>query len=119
MSDKDDCISRQMAIDEVCKMMRECFGADEEELDAIEVTLNELPAVQPERKRGEWIPVTYRYVPVKDGSLNTKIVWMEATEPDDIEGMKCSVCGTVFDFSEARNWCSECGADMRGIKEHE
>lgn len=79
--------------------------------------VNMQPTVQPERKRGEWIPVTYRYVPVKDGSLNTKIIWIDATEPDDIEGMKCSECGTVFDFTEARNWCSECGADMR--KENE
>lgn len=44
----DDLISRQAAIDDVCKMMYECFGADDEELDAIEVTLRELPAVQPD-----------------------------------------------------------------------
>ena len=74
----------------------------------------EAPTIEPERKRGKWIPTTYRYVPLKDGSLNTKMIWIDATEPDDIEGMKCSECGTVFDFTEARNWCSECGADMRG-----
>ena len=43
-----DCISRKAAIDEVSKMMHECFGADAEELDAIEVTLHELPTAQPE-----------------------------------------------------------------------
>ena len=43
-----DAVSRQQAIDEVCKMMYECFGADEEELDAIKVTLHELPSAQPE-----------------------------------------------------------------------
>lgn len=73
-----------------------------------------LMSLKAERKRGRWIPVTYRYVPTKDGFLNTKIVWIDATEPDDIEGVKCSECGTVFDFTEARNWCSECGAYMRG-----
>ena len=41
-----DLIDRQEAINEVCRMMHECFGADEEELDAIEVTLHELHPTQ-------------------------------------------------------------------------
>jgi len=70
-----------------------------------------------EVKRGEWIPVTYRYE-FKDKEFpNTKIVWMDATEPDDIEGLKCSECGTIYDFTEARNWCSECGAKMTEEKD--
>ena len=127
----DDLISRREtidALDVLCQEhryripgKRETYSqyneAWQDALDRAEVAIGNLPAVQPERKRGEWIPVTYRYVPVKDGSLNTKIIWIDAIEPDDIEGMKCSECGTVFDFTEARNWCSECGADMR--KENE
>ena len=46
MSDRTDIISRQEAIEEVCKVMKECFSADDEELDAIEVTINELLSVQ-------------------------------------------------------------------------
>lgn len=94
-----DLISRQAAIDEVCKMMRECFGADEEKLDAIEVTLHELPAVQPERKRGEWIKI-----------LNAFDTTCE-----------CSVCHARDYVSNTdrywfnRNFCPFCGADMKEV----
>lgn len=47
-----DLISRPAAIEEVCNMMRECFGADDEILDALKTTLNELTAIYPERKTG-------------------------------------------------------------------
>lgn len=43
----EDTISRKKAIDELCRMLRDCFGADDEELDAVTVTLNELPSAQP------------------------------------------------------------------------
>ena len=33
-----------------------------------------------------------------------------------IDMLRCSVCGAFFDVSETRNFCSECGADMRGGK---
>lgn len=99
----DDLISRQMAIDEVCKMMRECFGADEEELDAIEVTLHELSPAQLERARGHWI------------------VWGGMDIPENHGRHKCSECG---EFASVRyekplikeylsDFCPSCGADMR------
>lgn len=44
----DDLISRQQAIDELVKMLSDCFYADEEVLDAAETTLKELPPAQPE-----------------------------------------------------------------------
>ena len=44
----EDMISRKKAINELCRMLRDCFGADDEELDAVTVTLNELPSAQPE-----------------------------------------------------------------------
>ena len=43
----EDTISRKKAIDELCNMLRVCFEADDEELDAVTVTLNELPSAQP------------------------------------------------------------------------
>ena len=49
-----DCISRQAAIDELYKMLHDCFGADDEELDAVITTLNELPPVTPAEKVGQW-----------------------------------------------------------------
>ena len=44
----DDLISRQAAIDALYKMLHDCFWADDEELDAVITTLNDLPSAQPE-----------------------------------------------------------------------
>ena len=44
----EDAVSRQAAIDELYKMLHDCFGADDEELDAVITTLNELPPVTPQ-----------------------------------------------------------------------
>lgn len=52
-----DTISRQGAKDELCKMLHECFGADDEELDAVMVTVDNLPTVRPEQ---QWIPCSER-----------------------------------------------------------
>ena len=79
---------------------------------------------QPERKKGKWIPVTRIEKWHKEDGLvgfppevkefpQCTIEWVDATEPDEVDGLRCSECGTVYDFTEARNWCSECGADMR------
>lgn len=43
-----DMINRQDAIDALIKMLSDCFYADEEVLDAVKTTLNELPPAQPE-----------------------------------------------------------------------
>ena len=43
----EDMISRKAAINELCRMLRDCFGADDEELDAVTVTLNNMPSAQP------------------------------------------------------------------------
>lgn len=50
----DNLISRKEAIDELCMMLRDCFGADDEELDAVTVTLNELPSAQPDQSKYEY-----------------------------------------------------------------
>ena len=83
-------------------------------------------SAQPEqRKKGKWIPVTRIEEWNKEDGLtgfppevavfpNCTIKYVDATEPDEVDAVRCSECGTVYDFTEARNWCSECGADMRG-----
>lgn len=71
---------------------------------------------QPERKKGKWIPVTKIYKVTEDQFPKTHIEWVDATEPDEIDAVRCSECGEVFDFQDARNWCTECGADMRGLE---
>lgn len=68
---------------------------------------------QPERKKGKWIPVTKIYKVTEGQFPNTHIEWVDATEPDEIDAVRCSECREVFDFQDARNWCTECGADMR------
>lgn len=61
---------------------------------------------------GEWIPVTAIYKFKEDQFPQTERVWVDATEPDEIDAVKCSICGEVFDFADARNWCTQCGAKM-------
>lgn len=61
---------------------------------------------------GEWIPVTAIYKVKEDQFPQTERVWVDATEPDEIDAVKCSICGEVFDFADARNWCTECGTKM-------
>ena len=82
--------------------------------DAIVKVINAQPTI--ERKKGKWIPVTKIYKVTEGQFPQTHIEWVDSTEPDEIDGVRCSECGTVYDFIEARNWCSECGADMRGEK---
>ena len=43
---KSNLISRQAAIDALYKMLHDCFWADDEELDAVITTLNDLPSAQ-------------------------------------------------------------------------
>ena len=80
------------------------------------------------RKPGKWIPVTRIEEWGKENGLtgfppevaefpNCTIKYVDATEPDEVDAVRYSECGTVYDFTEARNWCSECGADMRGENE--
>jgi hypothetical protein len=44
----DDTISRQLAIDELIKMLVDCFQADEELVDAVVTTIKGLPAAEQE-----------------------------------------------------------------------
>lgn len=111
-----DLIERQAAID-----------AFEGELYSLSlfVKIQNLPSVHPKQKKGRWIPVTRIEKWHKEEGLvgfppevkefpQCTIEWVDATEPDEVDGLRCSKCGTVYDFTEARNWCSECGAKMEG-----
>ena len=100
----DNTISRQVAIDEVCKMMYECFGADEEELDAIKVTLHELPPVQSEPKEGHWI----------DKGWSGDWAWQTDGRGNCWRVIVCSECGKSV--SVESNYCPHCGVKMKGEK---
>ena len=83
-------ISRQAAIDEL-------HGKDPSQVwdtADIEVWLNTLSSVQPERLKGKWIHQA------KFGRI------------------ECDQCGKVFRNSfTPKNFCPNCGADMRGEQE--
>ena len=51
----DDTISRQLAVDELIKMLVDCFQADEELVDAVVTTIKDLPAAQPEPTMEEFM----------------------------------------------------------------
>lgn len=111
MSQNDDTISRQAAMGALDKEYRCTDQTDDwNGLKTAMLIIENLPSAP--QRTGHWIPMTYRYVPSENPPY-TVIKWMEATEPDDIEGLKCSECGEIYDFTEARNWCSECGVRMR------
>lgn len=60
--------------------------------------LNDLPSAQPERKKGKWIPQDHN----KTNGIASTLVYYYP---------KCSVCGHCDNYT---NFCSNCGADMRG-----
>ena len=75
-------------------------------------------------KTGKWIPVTrieewhqeeglIGFPPEAREFPICTVKYVDATEPDEVDAVRCSECGAIFDFADARNWCSECGADMR------
>lgn len=66
---------------------------------------------------GRWIPVTSIYKVADKQWPFTHIVWVEVTEFDEANGLKCSVCGDVHSSVEMWNWCSNCGAKMTGKRE--
>ena len=103
-----DLISRQAAIDAICKACslegdyHKCDGYPETSTWCDElVALRALPSAQPERKTGRWIELT-----------NTNHTYV------------CSVCGRMLvNITDGKNnvaktypYC-HCGADMRGEQE--
>lgn len=100
----EDCISRQHAVEDIKEHANTIT-------DAL-IILENFPPVTPTERTGEWIPVKKVYRTNDVDFPNTHIEWEAATEPDEIDAVRCSECGEVFDFEDARNWCTECGAKM-------
>ena len=72
-------------------------------LDALEIIDTAPTADVVEVKHGKWKQVQGEI----GNPFNNQIV-------DTIDLFVCSVCGEHFDVSEARNFCSNCGAKMDG-----
>ena len=111
-----DLISRQAAIDAFDESIKRCdkalssFEISMKDEYAVKVEkaslkhyrdiLENLPSVQPERKKGEWIHKPDIYL--------------------DEQTWECSECGEPWIFIEGTpsennaNFCPNCGADMRG-----
>lgn len=85
----DDTISRQAAIDALHMHLMYRMGTDSNK-KRLDEWINNLPSAQPKRKTGH--KINQHQYPAK---------WV------------CSECGAKhFDFSD--NFCSQCGADVRG-----
>ena len=101
-----DLISRQAALEKVRAMQtyKLFVGDDMILVDKAEVQteLMMLPSAQPERKKGKWIPQDHNHT---HGNVSTCIYFLPV----------CSECGHTGDFN--MNYCSNCGADMRGDSE--
>ena len=106
-----DLISRQAAIDALCKSCgKKCdkstFRYDCPPYDSIipckeHYALTILPSAQPERKTGKWIGEG-------DGYMDGGIVF---------DTWYCSECDFCIENTEEMalpNFCEQCGADMRG-----
>ena len=117
MSKRYDLISRQDAIETSLKFFAEFLGDAFPENAQKELIARFQRLSSAEPKTGHWIPVTEVYKSKADEFPYMHIEWEEATEPDEIDAVKCSECGEVFDFADARNWCTQCGARMRGEEE--
>lgn len=83
-----DTISRQAAIETVM----ECYD-NAELFEVYEEKLRELPPAQPQRIKGKW-----------------------ALQSDDYhEYYECDQCGIAVGIDDIRNFCPNCGADMREV----
>lgn len=107
-------ISREAAIEALCK-------AHSPYPRRREISVRAIQDISPADVRpvvhGRWIPMTYIKELTQNGWPNCR--WEKAIEPDSVDGLMCSECGEIFDFADARNFCTQCGADMRGMKDCE
>ena len=118
MRTMNNLISRKTAIDAFKKWFWESLfiypSMSLDEIEKFELLLYRFPVEQKGRNKGRWIPVTKLYRVEEDDFPKTYIEWVDATEPDEVDAVRCSACGEVFDFESARNYCSNCGAIMDG-----
>ena len=113
----DDLISRQAAVDELYKMLHDCFWADDEELDAVITTLNELPSAQPDSKELSLTQKTLDTIIRQDAidAVNTKIKKWNAVDGEGYHvglGLRYTdVIDTLTDLPSAQPEiirCREC-----------
>lgn len=95
-----DCISR----DAVLKPYEGLKDEDTISVWLIRKNIEQQPFVKQEPKIGHWIDTDE---------------WRETVDGFEQWGYfrKCSKCGYVFKFLEIDNYCPNCGADMREVKE--
>lgn len=92
-------IDRQAAIDALDKRFDSIPMEQTTEILLLRKDLRNLPAAQPERKMGKWMPI---------------IESNENGEPYQ-SGIYCNNCGYTSVCED--NFCPNCGADMRGGQE--
>lgn len=110
----DDLISRQALVDWVAWYCDDPAYQGYVKKEHLIDMLKTAPSAQSERKTGRWIPVTKTYEVKEEEFPEMRVKWVDAVEPDEEDAVRCSECKTVFDFESARNWCSQCGARMKG-----
>lgn len=93
-----DCISRQVAKDELCKLIDVFWQIPHNEAMAC---IDNLPSVQPKRAKGHWIDNGLEIDP--DVTFYNRSTWTQI--------YICSECGQKIRGSKTK-FCHECGADM-------
>lgn len=87
-----DCISRQAAIEALDKRFDSIPIEQTTEILLLRKDLRDLPTAEPQRIKGKW-----------------------ALQSDDYyEYYECDQCGIAVGIDDIRNFCPNCGADMRG-----
>ena len=81
-----DLISKADAIKKLCTMMVDCFDADEEVIDAIRTTINEIPSTEAAQK---WIPIKWHEITEeereREGYPKDWVVHIDCDMPSDGE----------------------------------
>ena len=108
-----DTIYRQTAIDAMYKILHDYFWTDDEELDAIIATLNDLPSVQPEPLKITIDPPTVDELErIKHAMRNTPVMLLPSAQPEIIRCKDCrwndgvAYCEMHFRDVKGDDFCS-------------
>lgn len=106
MSGKDDCISRQMALDALDEQIEQCNKA----LGSFDISPKDEYAIKVERASLEAYKEQLENMPSAQPERNGKWIYNSSTT------MKCDRCGfAIKDWDWHRfKYCPNCRADMRG-----
>lgn len=71
--------------------------------------LRQVPTIEPERKKGRWIPCTKKGLPLSEMAYREGQKWY---------GYKCSNCNFIYKGNALTEspYCQKCGARMEGEK---